>query len=104
MYVAANFGKETILLLDNPRRLTIDHIAITYAGYYSTHGTTKLRLQWSVEYTLPANATSRVARHCAAMDLQGGNMIFSFGKGARRTSQRGHAVVEVAVLSPWIFM
>lgn len=43
MYVAANFGKETILLLDNPRRLTIDHIAITYEGYYSTGGTTKLR-------------------------------------------------------------
>jgi Flp pilus assembly protein TadG len=31
-------------------------------------------------------------------------MIFSFGKQARRRNQRGHAVVEVAVLSPWIFM
>ena len=44
MYVVANFGKETILLLDNLWRLTIDRIAITYEGYYSTDGTGKLRL------------------------------------------------------------
>jgi Flp pilus assembly protein TadG len=34
----------------------------------------------------------------------GVTMLFSFGRNGRQESQRGHAVVEVALLSPWIFM
>ena len=31
-------------------------------------------------------------------------MLFAFGRKHRRQTQRGHAVVEVALLSPWIFL
>jgi Flp pilus assembly protein TadG len=31
-------------------------------------------------------------------------MFFAFGRKNRRAGERGHAVVEVALLSPWIFL